>query len=152
MSSDPFEFLLEAVGAPRAAEAPLAEPRKHPIDPLAQGMELLRRWQSVYVSLYEQPTEPPLGRLFVEKEGLCTLTPAPVLIVWRWLDINDYQDRRVIGDAIESARTAPGERFNCMVGMLTQKAQTVQFQPHATRLLTPFDQEAKAIELLEQEE
>lgn len=106
---------------------------KHPIDPLAQAMELRARWASVY----GHPTAGLSGALVKEKRGLLRFNHDPVLIVWRMLDAeHSRQDWQIIKHYIKQY-TVP-EPCDCLVAFLDDNGKTLLCAPHSLILLDPI--------------
>lgn len=110
--------------------------RQHPIDPLAQAMELRSRFQTVHGDTLQFPQHTAVGRLFKEKAGVRRYLHDPVLIVWRMLDMEDSQDWEIVKDYISKFHVL--DRFDCVTGMLNEEGTTVMAQPHSLCLLTPY--------------
>ena len=103
----------------------------HPIDPLAQAMELRARYRAVYGS-HDGIT----GILVKEKRGVPRYNHDPVMILWRDLDMDDEQDYDL---AIRFARRHEAlERLDCVVAYLSDCGKTLVAAPHTRKLLEPY--------------
>jgi hypothetical protein len=111
----------------------------HPMDPLAQAMELRARFRDVYGDVMSLPgahERPIVGSLVKGKRGLSRYKGDPVLIVWRMLDDDNWQDVELVTDYIK--RHFCGERMDCITGYLNDGGNTVVLEPHALRLLDVY--------------
>jgi hypothetical protein len=94
----------------------------HPVHPEAQSMELRDRYMRAQVKADLKP-----GDLCREKAGIGMLVHAPILILWRWLDMKDRQDRLIVKDWIENHHT---NRIDCMVAFLSDDGRDMVIMPH----------------------
>jgi hypothetical protein len=88
------------------------ESETHPIDPLAQAMELRDRFRRAMI---QAPLEP--GMLCTEKRGMGILTTARLVMFWRWLDPAVDEDAAIIDRAVTNQAV---HHTDCMVGFLDE--------------------------------
>lgn len=96
------------------------EALQHPMDPMAQAMELRDRW-----GRYNQNHDPRLrpGALCREQRGMSTNRLNPLLLMfWRWLDITDPQDRMLIKDCINDRMV---DRLDCMIAYISERGNLI---------------------------
>jgi hypothetical protein len=86
------------------------QPKTHPIDELAQAMELRDRFRRAAVTTEFQP-----GMLCREKRGMATIKLRGLVMFWRWLDPKDAQDAAMID---EIARKMFSHRHDCIIGII----------------------------------
>lgn len=110
-----------------------AKSRKHPLDPMAQAMELTDRYKRARLKHDLKP-----GDLCVEKAGLQFFDDGPVLILWRVLDPDDWCDQQIMKDYI---RKEWSNGVNCIIGRLDDDAHRVFFVPHMIEFLEPYVEE-----------
>ena len=107
------------------------KPRKtHPVQPLAQMMELRDRYERSQIKHDLQA-----GMLCVEKVGLGYFSDRPVLMLWRILDVESWLDREIIKDHV---REVAINQVDCIVARLSDDASYLQFVPHAMERLEPY--------------
>jgi hypothetical protein len=104
--------------------------REHRIHPVAQSMELQDRYKRAFAPCLVKP-----GDLCREKRGMVTFNNGPTLILWRWLDPEDYQDRLVIEDYIKSKIS---NRVDCMIGFIDEDAGHLVILPGESWRLEPI--------------
>jgi hypothetical protein len=121
---------------PTGGERKRNEKREHPVQPLAQAMELTARYQRAKIAYAVLP-----GMLCVEKSGMAMFPDKPVLMLWRMLDATDWLDQVIIKDCIDRLSIS---RLDCIVARLSDDADHITFCPHDTELLEPYHEASAA--------
>lgn len=105
------------------------EAMKHPMDPVAQAMELRDRYKR-YKRKRDSRLKP--GALCREQRGMTTNRLNPLLMMfWRWLDIKDPQDRMLIEDGINDRMI---NRIDCMTGYISERGNLILVPTESWRL------------------
>ena len=105
-------------------------PAKAPASDLAAAMELSAAWK-----VAQQPRTVRPGELCQERETLGAFTDcAPVMMLWRMLDLTDWYDRMIIEDTL---KTRYGHRFDCLVARKLSDGSIHTFT-HETWRLEPY--------------
>lgn len=110
----------------RMSEGTDDESKVHPIDPMAQAMELRDRFRRGHLVTLFQP-----GMLCREKRGLGILKHDPLVMFWRWLDPTDAQDAAMIDDA---ARKRDQDKVDCLIGFIDADSDMNIFVHESWRL------------------
>lgn len=126
------EDTVLAISVPQ--ERPVA--RDHPLHPLAQSMELTKRFAASQARHDLVP-----GMLCREKPGLGILLGRPVLLFCRPLLHDNFEDRAIIA---AKAHQPVLPRLDCIVWRLSDDAVCVLMFPHCVAFLEPYDPETSA--------
>lgn len=111
------------------------EPKSHPIQSLAQAMELRDRFRRAQVKAAFEP-----GMLCREKLGMQVLKTPRLIMFWRWLHPEDEQDALLIADSVDKRMV---NRTDCMVGYLDNAGDlcVTHFESWRLEPCTEFDAE-----------
>lgn len=119
-------FIAQVLGA---EQEPL--PTSHPIDPLAQAMELTDRLERMAADhTFEY------GMLCRQKRGLGPLRTDPVLAFVRYLDLSSTIDQQIVADHIREHMI---NTVDCIVAMLGDKSECIHFLVGSAALLEPYE-------------
>ena len=99
--------------------------------PLAQAMDLTLAWQRT-----REPATLRPGDLAQERENLGFFPDAPVLIIWRLLDLEATEDRLIIEDAYRSNNFTLSH-IDCLIARKVEGGQIV-LVPHSLEMLEPY--------------
>jgi hypothetical protein len=110
--------------------------------PEVQMTELAKRLKSIRQNLDE---EWDYGQLVTYKPGLGPMLPQyrqkVVFAFFRWLDLNDSQDRQLARGRLVQSGRMDGNRFDCLVAMLSSDSATISFEVMDSSLLQKADPE-----------